>query len=89
MVCLGRNRFDMRAERFTDGCAAKFSYEANTWEVTFRATFAMLGRVPKQGDTWWMNVAANTPIKRNHAMSWCKGYEVGAGNPSRMGKIVF
>ncbi|MCE9615584.1 MAG: hypothetical protein K8T26_15045 [Lentisphaerae bacterium] len=89
MVCQGRNGFDSRAVRMDEGVTAAFRYEKQAWEVAVRLAFDALGKVPRAGDVWGLNVAANTPIKRNHAVSWCKGYEVGAGNPQRLGGVVF
>ena len=60
-----------------------------SWDLEFRLPFNEIGAEPSPGDVWLMNVASNSPVARNHGVSWCQGYEVGAGNPSRMGRLVF
>lgn len=88
--CEGRQANDLRAVELAPACVTTCRYERDGWEITLRLPFEALGvAAPRTGDIWRLNVASNAPIKRNHAVSWCKGYEVGAGNPERMGLLRF
>lgn len=85
----GRQDFDSLPPRLARGCRTSFEHDNRSWRLSVRVAFSELGGAPKPGNLWQMQVATNTPIARNHAMAWCKGYEVGPGNPARMGCVTF
>ncbi len=89
LLCNGRQDFNLLASRIATGWQADYQADARSWMLTLTLPFAMLGAKPQANDTWRFNLAANTAIARNHGMAWCKGYEVGPGNPARMGLIRF
>jgi hypothetical protein len=88
--CEGRQAHDLRAVELAPPCVTSGQCDRAGWSMTLRLPFKALGVAPpRAGDVWRLNLASNAPIKRNHAVSWCKGYEVGAGNPERMGLLRF
>ncbi len=75
--------------RLAERWQARFTPEEKGWDLEIKLPFDEIGAHPEPGDVWLFNAACNTPVARNHGMSWCEGYEVGGGNPSRMGRLVF
>jgi len=89
MLVLGRQDCNLLAARLAEGWRTTFDYDAHSWRLAMKIRLDRLGKPLGPGTVWGFNIAANTHIKRNHAVAWCKGYEVGPGNPVRMGKIIF
>ena len=86
---VGRQDFDLRASRLAKGWKATYSETQDGWDLQLSLSLAALGSTPADGDCWRLNLASNPSVMRNHAVSWCKGYEVGPGNPSRLGRLEF
>jgi hypothetical protein len=67
--------------------ATEFSTDASSWQVTVRLPFAELGRRPRNGDIWGLNVSANPAIARNCSYTWSVQYD--CFNPRLFGKLQF
>ncbi len=75
--------------RIADEVDTNFSSDANSWEIEIKVPFSLLGHKPGKGDKWLLNIAGATALLPNHSTAWCKSYELGPGNRSRMGTLVF
>jgi hypothetical protein len=65
----------------------EFSTDANSWQVTVALPFKVLGKTPRKGDVWGLNVGANPAVARNCSYTWAPQNE--CLNPRRFGKIKF
>ena len=65
----------------------EFTTGASSWQVTVKLPFEELGRRPRKGDVWGLNVSANPAIARNCANIWAAQYE--CVNPRLFGKLRF
>ena len=70
---------------------AKASCEERTggYEMTVRLPWKLLGRKPRRGETWGLNVTSNPSVLRNRAFTWSPQYDAGPGNPILFGKVTF
>ena len=78
-VALGIRFVDVRTE---------FVCDATSWQTTAYLPFALLGRAPKPGETWRMNVTSNPYVARNLQYTWVPQYDGGI-NPGLLGRIRF
>ncbi|KPL03061.1 MAG: hypothetical protein AMK75_01945 [Planctomycetes bacterium SM23_65] len=67
----------------------KFSGDAASYTVTTRLPWSLVGRRPKKGEVWGVNVTANPSIERNREFTWAPQYDASSGNPILFGKIRF
>ena len=67
----------------------KFSFDATSYEVVCRLPWSLLGRRPKSGDVWGLNLLANPAILRNRCFTWAPQYDAMGGNPILFGKVRF
>jgi hypothetical protein len=65
----------------------EFSTDTTCWQVTVAIPFKEIGKTPRKGDVWGLNVSANPEIARNCAYTWASQYD--ALNPRLFGKIRF
>lgn len=66
----------------------EFAHDAVSWQVTAYFPFKLLGRKPKPGETWRLNISANPAVRRNFAYTWAPQYDA-AGNPVLYGRVTF
>lgn len=79
---------DVRTPR-TD-IKTEFSEDENSWQITAYIPFADLGKKPKRGEVWGLNVSGNPAVGKNKCYTWAPAYDdLGAGNPILFGKIKF
>jgi len=50
--------------------------------------WAQLGRRPRRGDVWRLNVLSNPSVTRNRQVAWCQGHEYRL-DVARLGDLVF
>jgi hypothetical protein len=67
----------------------EFTSDATSTETTVRLPFKLLGKRPKKGDVWRLNVTGNPAIARNHCFTWSPQYDANGGNPYLFGKVRF
>ncbi len=89
LIHAGRQGFDLRAPTLVPAAVARWRTHAEGWDLALRLPFAAIGATPAPGAVWHANVASNPGVRRNHAVAWCQGYEVGPGNPARLGALRF
>ncbi|MGH7145326.1 MAG: hypothetical protein ACREJ2_14535 [Planctomycetota bacterium] len=53
----------------------KFWHNDSEWAVQATIPWSQLGGKPKPGDLWRLNLLTNAPVKKNHHVSFCQGYE--------------
>ena len=66
-----------------------FASHARGWEMTVRLPWSLLGRRPKKGETWRLNVTSNPSFERNRQFTWAPQYDASSGNPLLFGRIRF
>jgi len=59
----------------------------DSWDLTARLPFAVLGRTPRKGETWGINVTSNPFVTRNTCHTWASQYD--ANNPRLYGRLTF
>ena len=65
----------------------KFQAEAAHWETTAWLPFKLLGRTPRKGEVWGLNLNASPFVNGNRAYTWAPQYD--CNNPKLYGKITF
>ena len=65
----------------------EFSCTESSWQVTARFSYARLGRKPRQGEVWGLNVTANPAVVSVQARIWASQYD--SNDPLLYGKIRF
>ena len=66
---------------------AEFKAEADCWETTVWLPFKLLGRKPRKGDVWGLNVNASVFVNGNRAYTWAPQYD--CNNPKLYGKVTW
>lgn len=56
-------------------CETRFWHNDSEWSVNIVIPWNQLGAKPKKGDLWRANILTNAPVKKNHHVSLCQGYE--------------
>jgi len=59
----------------------------DSWDMIVRFPFRVLGRTPRKGETWGINVFSNPFVTRNTCYVWASQYD--SNNSDRYGKITF
>ena len=59
------------------------------YEMTVRLPWKLVGRKPKRGEVWGLNVTANPSVRRNRAFTLSPQYDAGPGNPLLFAKVTF
>ncbi|MGD0091934.1 MAG: hypothetical protein ABSE73_18630 [Planctomycetota bacterium] len=57
------------------------------WETTVWLPFKLLGKTPRKGDVWGLNLCASPYINGNRAYTWAPQYD--CDNPKLYGKVRF
>ncbi|MCY3020391.1 MAG: hypothetical protein NTW87_15335 [Planctomycetota bacterium] len=64
-----------------------FNAARDHWETTVWLPFKLLGRTPRKGDVWGLNLNASPYVNGNRAYTWAPQYD--CNNPKLYGKITF
>ena len=65
----------------------EYTYGANSWQVTARLPFALLGRPPRKGQVWGVNVIGNPAVLAVASRTWAPQYD--CNDPLLYGKMRF
>lgn len=65
----------------------EYSYGDRSWQMTAWIPFSLIGRRPRKGHVWGLNVASNPANMRNYSYTWAPQYD--GTNPGLFGKIKF
>lgn len=66
---------------------SEFSYDDHSWQMTVHLPYNLIGRRPRKGEVWGLNVRSNPYNMRNHAYTWAPQYD--SFSPALFGKIKF
>jgi len=66
-----------------------FASHGRSWEMTVRLPWSLLGRRPRKGETWRLNVTSNPSFERNRQFTWAPQYDASSGNPLLFGRLRF
>jgi len=69
--------------------STEFSCTDTAWQVTAHFPYKLLGRVPRKGEVWGLNVTANPAVASVQARIWASQYDFEAGDPLLFGKMRF
>jgi len=64
-----------------------FEADAGHWETTVWLPFKLLGRTPRQGEVWGLNLNTSPFVNGNRAYTWAPQYD--CNNPKLYGKVTF
>ncbi|KPK84984.1 MAG: hypothetical protein AMJ81_04455, partial [Phycisphaerae bacterium SM23_33] len=70
------------------GCQGHFEHTDSSWRFDLVIPWEQLGRRPRRGERWRMNLFTNPSVTRNRRMIWCQGYEY-RSDVARLGGLVF
>ena len=70
------------------GCEGAFRHTDSSWRFDLLIPWRQLGRRPRRGARWRMNLLTNPSVTRNRRMIWCQGYEY-RNDVARLGTLVF
>ncbi len=70
------------------GCEGRFRHTDASWRFDLLIPWEQLGRRPRKGERWRMNVFTNPSVTRNRRMIWCQGYEYRT-DAARLGTLIF
>jgi hypothetical protein len=91
-----QSSFEEKPNGFLDGTkssiltdvTSNFTHNDTTWRIDVKIPWSKLGRKPKPGEIWRLNVFSNPSVKRNRRVIWCQGYEM-RNDVARLGVISF